>query len=978
MEGDTMLFDCDPLNPMEMGDEELDELQDAVRGNDGPFSLSVCGRAFGTPHAAVAALCHILRPEMHRLRGVNASYTRLGARSAAVLVDCLTARTPSHQRSGVATLSLAYCHLGVTAIPRISRSLSSASSHLQRISLRYNPITAQGLGILLRWSAPVTAIDVRFCGILTNNENTGDKGYRSVGLRFVVEGLQCNTMCSELRLGGNGFSPADVREMCDAVDGNRGSSLAGGHFSYTLPAPTHELFYNDSPNLVRYLHAGNAHNTLVAMSSGLSSDGLVDHSEKAPSVWSRTDYEAEPTLEASVLTEILHLENAIGIRQHSVGREYAGSSMSPRRRTLTASQTPARDGNGSRKANAAGDMKPASVRTPTSSRVNGYAAATPLLLTPVDAHSAVYPSPTPRDPLKAAGQSSGLVDETSRPLAAWVDRTPQQQPGLSSAGQSHAATPKLRFSPTADEDSEQQQQQQQQPRSWSQPLRSPPAPPPLFGPSAHFPPAAGDYSSHWGGAVGNPAALGSCPPGRYPPPHLPSSGGAASFGSSIAAGANPSHWDRVATAADTPPAPTTTRRRRRHRASRRTRSAVSAARLRQSASPVRRGEGGGYARGSSVPVEIGRRAAGSAARSCVAAEGAAGLPVFESQCPPDVREGAAGDKRDRATPALLNACMAGDVVCRDIIGDELFSALPAEAGKLQGVPSKLIACCGVPNVLNQLRLGSDDRISGVAKLLYVLLSAPCNIRAADEAEVISQASACVARGADPTYESIRRRDDYGLKRREENRRAIAMLRLLRGERGPEPSSSRWRPAKKVVSSGYGQRSPRAARRSRSSPRRSSQRAGRSMSRSQSTTSKSSVPAISTVNGREVFHQMVSRTPSRGYSMPALHQVQPRLRSKSTHAYPSGSTHAYPSSAHAYPSSSTLAYHSSSTDRPPAVSSSSARSYPAGSGVGRPVVVAPPPALSLPMRTAGSAYTVRSQRVYSTPPRAHRSAVADGE
>eukprot|EP00662_Eupelagonemidae_sp_cell21_P024887 gene24887-66588_t len=141
---------------------------------------------------------------------------------------------------------------------------------------------------------------------------------------------------------------------------------------------------------------------------------------------------------------------------------------------------------------------------------------------------------------------------------------------------------------------------------------------------------------------------------------------------------------------------------------------------------------------------------------------------------------AGAGRRDRATPALLNACMAGDGA--ELLGDDAFAALPPEAGAKHGVPAALVACCGLPTILNHLRLGSEERVVGVAKLLWVLNNAaPKTAGAEDESN------------GDVAYDALRRRPDFDTElqgisafqrcrdttRREENRRARWLLRSYR-------------------------------------------------------------------------------------------------------------------------------------------------------------------------------------------------------
>eukprot|EP01060_Flectonema_neradi_P008063 TRINITY_DN15752_c0_g1_i2.p1 TRINITY_DN15752_c0_g1~~TRINITY_DN15752_c0_g1_i2.p1 ORF type:complete len:547 (+),score=87.63 TRINITY_DN15752_c0_g1_i2:1246-2886(+) len=207
-------------------------------------------------------------------------------------------------------------------------------------------------------------------------------------------------------------------------------------------------------------------------------------------------------------------------------------------------------------------------------------------------------------------------------------------------------------------------------------------------------------------------------------------------------------------------------------------------------------------------------------------------------------ESLTSQKADRQTPAILNACLSGDKVCSEILGSWAFSGLSHGMGSEFGVPIGIMSHNGEPGVLNNLNLGTIERVGGIAKLLFMITSVPLTpIQKGDETythirylpgipqhlesedDVINYVVNLAVSYRDPSFVALIADPDYEFYRMEENALARRLLRKhKRLERGVNrrgrnafESSSRSRSVTSDVST-VSTRSTRLKERSRSAPR----------------------------------------------------------------------------------------------------------------------------------------------------------------
>eukprot|EP01062_Namystynia_karyoxenos_P082654 TRINITY_DN9348_c1_g5_i1.p1 TRINITY_DN9348_c1_g5~~TRINITY_DN9348_c1_g5_i1.p1 ORF type:complete len:1629 (+),score=560.14 TRINITY_DN9348_c1_g5_i1:82-4887(+) len=198
------------------------------------------------------------------LRRLDLSYCRLGPALAQVIVNALTMGS---SRAHVSELSLSYCGLGIAAMCQFAKSLDSVSTKLQHLCLKYNPITAQGLGLLLSWACTLHSIDARYCGILDRSSECSEDR-RAEGMEFILEGLRQNVVCSSLLLQGNGFTDDDAAQILAAVKENRRSQLSADTVIFA-DGETQAA----GPALQLALSRANSANLSVAADIGLQKDG---------------------------------------------------------------------------------------------------------------------------------------------------------------------------------------------------------------------------------------------------------------------------------------------------------------------------------------------------------------------------------------------------------------------------------------------------------------------------------------------------------------------------------------------------------------------------------------------------------------------------------------------------------------------------------------------------------------------------------
>ena len=540
----------DPKHPLPLeASELLREVQATTRGETTPLhidELILRGRTLGD--TAFASVVDVIGRAKGQLKLVNMAFTRCGSSYASSIVACSegdesrAGHGEISVKSTLRTLDLSFCRIGVQAMPGIARSLSSVTSRLRSLVLRYNPITAQGLGLLLKWGLSLSHIDCRCCGIMSHAEG------RESGLAFVLEGLRENTVCSRLELEGNGFSGVEQQRVFEELAHNKRSAFTPGGVTFADPRAD-EVLRSECPNLNRYLAWGDAHNVEAALASYLTPDGEV-------SAWIGAEYTFNPTLEPAVVSEITLLDSLFLRRKAPI------------------------------------------IAAPSTQILNKA----------------------------SAGAASASSEEISRPLSAWVG-------GVRGGG--------------------------------NQPIEAG---------------AGGDADTS------GLSLLSSVPPtaeaeivnvvvpqvAAHPPPPL----------ASTASATNTTHNTSSST------------------------TSLTFATPQQQRNPYRGyGEdvysgGGGVQRVVEAPVPRTLEPSPYRSRS---------LSQREVSQSVGTQEGGGGSqqrRRDRVTPALLNACMSGDAACKALIGSALFAHLPSESGSdAEGLPKELVPCCGIPDVLNQLRLG---------------------------------------------------------------------------------------------------------------------------------------------------------------------------------------------------------------------------------------------------------------------------------
>eukprot|EP00754_Rhynchopus_humris_P010134 Rhum_TRINITY_DN14121_c23_g2::Rhum_TRINITY_DN14121_c23_g2_i1::g.71441::m.71441 len=193
--------------------------------------LTISGFAFDG--AAVDELCNLIDGD-YGFQEVDLSACNLGNEKASRIVRAVARCT------SVATLNLSFCNIGVRGAALIAKVLDSISCKLRHLVLKYNAITAQGLGLLLKWACGLTEIDCRFCGILEQKQ-VG----REQAVQFLEEGLKENTSCSTLLLTGNGFKEDDRNAIEKCIRLNRRSQLqrGPGTLVYAEPYPESSEFH---------------------------------------------------------------------------------------------------------------------------------------------------------------------------------------------------------------------------------------------------------------------------------------------------------------------------------------------------------------------------------------------------------------------------------------------------------------------------------------------------------------------------------------------------------------------------------------------------------------------------------------------------------------------------------------------------------------------------------------------------------------
>eukprot|EP00755_Sulcionema_specki_P003796 Sspe_Gene.28489::Locus_12968_Transcript_1_3_Confidence_0.500_Length_3538::g.28489::m.28489 len=209
---DHVSLRCDWDNPLVLKAEHLAKVKAAVSVRPEVTHISLQGHKLQNAEA-VKELSEIVRGR--RIQQVDLSYCRLGEAAPDIIESICDSRN-------VTWLDCTFCHIGISSVPRLARALANPMCELRVISLRYNPITAAGLGLILRCNTSLVTIDCRCCGILADQ----DPATRVIGMAFIAEGLRSNNSCSCLLLQGNGFTKEDERTMYAEVSSNKNSCLS--------------------------------------------------------------------------------------------------------------------------------------------------------------------------------------------------------------------------------------------------------------------------------------------------------------------------------------------------------------------------------------------------------------------------------------------------------------------------------------------------------------------------------------------------------------------------------------------------------------------------------------------------------------------------------------------------------------------------------------------------------------------------------
>eukprot|EP00755_Sulcionema_specki_P004808 Sspe_Gene.31060::Locus_15335_Transcript_1_1_Confidence_1.000_Length_3013::g.31060::m.31060 len=661
----------DIRDPQLLDVSDVEQLLGAVEEHSRVVSISLKG--YILDEAAAATLAVFLQ-RYPPLRQLDLSFTRMGSQAAARVLPALSPKG-GKGKSKVQSLDLSHCYVGLQTVAGIARSLESVSCHLRTLALRYNPVTAQGLGLILKWGIGITTIDCRYCGLLLDS-GPG----RQQGLEFLLEGLRENTACTALLLQGNGFTAADRERVLVEVASNKRSSL---EINAVVFGESHWEVLQSFPSLRRFLEVENQRNVDAAIAGGLTSECNADRS-----FWVVSEA-AQRHQDEAIVADMLQLE-----LQDS-------RPPIPAPRVL--------------------QDRPASPSSP-----------------PPPPRSSASPSSPVRGASPGDTASQTVHPRVAATSAAWHEVMVAMTSGVADRASPSPVSTNTSSSPP--------------------PPPAPPPPPPHARPSkgagtlssglsCELPaPREAPKLSDRASSPTEPLNYAGLPPRSVPTPHqktqeVPSEDDLQGRGGEKELQA---HQGRAA--------------RRRTNVKR----AVSAPNGR-------------------LPSPLTRRpsdATCSPSEPSVRGRGAVGEGKWSSVCEGQTE----APRRDRVTPALLNACMAGDNVCRALIDEAFFSALPSEAGKRQNIPGKLVPCCGLPNVLNHLRLGSDERVTGIAKLLYVILIAPRKI-AGDDDSIVRHVSRLVTQHKDPVYDALAIRPDFDSIRKDENRRARMLLRALKSSQG---------------------------------------------------------------------------------------------------------------------------------------------------------------------------------------------------
>ncbi|KAJ9468380.1 hypothetical protein DIPPA_50658 [Diplonema papillatum] len=701
------------------------------------------------------------------LKSVDLSYSMLGSYAATVFSDIST--------MAISHLNLSCAGINVKAITDLALKLDSVSSSLRSLLLPYNAITLQGLGILLKWGCGLTSVDARYCGMLTG---AGEK------LDFLTEGLLENTSCASLLLSGNGFAPSDQALLRQTARGNRRSGLNRPGAVVFSDVSMKDVIV---PDLLEEMRVQNEKQQEVIRRAGLTSEGTADWPLDLPS-------QAAPHRElAPVFEDIERLNCAPRVVSAPTARDAAlfgaaSCDNSPSSRALSGSYGSTRtihsriveatrllQNAGSNSDDASSSRSPEQPRhAPQPTRQSDF---------PQEAAASSFP---PRHPPPTSG--------VRRPYALSL--------GTSTSTVKQSTTNGIRLgrqisrtssgATVINNDSHLSQQTTNAGESCSVPQDK-----------AHL--SVDRQQTQLSSATSNATTpMGDLQTTSFTRLHSSLSDSTLSFTRGTQSSQNrlkaADEYDDKGHLMGRIPAskwPSSTRHGEPRSSSLSQRLTQTTASWRQKHEMYPNGQW--YSRYPASEEEPGEAAwklnpaQWPAGPTKVKIRSFTPKALMSHLC----NEPATKRRQDRQTPALLNACLSGDLVCHKILGSWLYSGLEHGKGVDFGVPLGLVSHCALPHVLNELPLNSTERVAGIAKLLYFITSVPmtpvestedggsCQIRylagipphVETEEDAIQHVVQLAVRDRDPSFVHLITQRGYEAARVDENRQARALLKM---------------------------------------------------------------------------------------------------------------------------------------------------------------------------------------------------------
>eukprot|EP01064_Diplonema_japonicum_P028726 TRINITY_DN447_c1_g1_i1.p1 TRINITY_DN447_c1_g1~~TRINITY_DN447_c1_g1_i1.p1 ORF type:complete len:997 (+),score=190.82 TRINITY_DN447_c1_g1_i1:60-2993(+) len=609
--------------------------------------------------------------------------------------------------SSVHTLDLSFTNTGVLEAAKLSRSIDSVSCKLQTLTVSCNPITAEGVGMILKWGCDLSELTAEHCGILTQDDKTH-------GMDFLKEGLRENTSVANLQLGGNGFADTDIDSLREARVLNKRTNLTEETAAFTREDNAPDKF-------TLYINEMNAKQGSVAADSGLTSEGEFHEQPRS----SKDDEDFERF--CSVFDEACDTLKVDKISRKNLSIPYMGTGTATTTATTTTATTTSTSctsssGTGTGTGTGTGSSRSGSESSHSSSSSSLTQHYNLGTLTPESTSITVEneelatvnlgpPEPEPEPEAKAppvpTKQSSVLP--THKPLVkrsrsfgsqrrAIIPEHGSRRKGASRTLATHSTLLKPTTASTAKKIEAPVEQSNP-----SIPLRKTVM-------SAKFAEGA-KKASYTNDTASLKAKHGQADPvedhfWRKKPSSWPEKSHTASTSKTPLPvrvtqtteswrgkyildeygwvpklpedgtwGSNPAVW---------PEAP-----------------------------HVVKTKDASLSRGLFTPSTSTRRSYTPRSRSRSRSVTSTATQDFGRNKAPD-----------KQTPAILNACLSGNAVCEKLLGSWAFRGLAHGCGEDLGVPLGFVPHCGEPDVLNKLKLGSSERVAGIAKLLYFITSIP--------------------------------------------------------------------------------------------------------------------------------------------------------------------------------------------------------------------------------------------------------------